>query len=111
MNLSEWRIIIALILNIVLTMRHFSSSSPASATETQKAAQEKDAIMFMNVRLAGENMQWSRKYEQLEEDYRAVMLKLTETEQRLERRTKALTACRELLNSKQGIEDSGDMIP
>lgn len=111
MSWFEWLIITALTLNIMLTVVRLSRSSPGWDTEGAKAVQEKDAVMFMNVRLAGENQQWERRYTHLEQDYQAMLAKLAETEQRLERRTKALTACRELLNSKQGVEDSGEMIP
>lgn len=111
MSWSEWLISIALILNVLLTIRRFSFSSPASGTDILRADQERDAVMYMNVRLTGENQQWVRKYEQLEDDHRNLLAKLQETEQRLERRTQALRACRELLTQKQGIEDSGEMLP
>lgn len=111
MSWFDWLIFIALTLNILLTMRRFSGFLPVSGTDTLRADKEKDAIMFMNVRLAGENQQWARKYEQMEEDYRSVLAKLTETEQRLERRTQALRHCRELLTQQQGLEDSGEIMP
>lgn len=118
MNWFDWLIIIVFILTHLWTVRRFSVSSPASgmspepreAHETHED-QEVEAIQGVMVRLAAENQQWERKYARLETDYQAMMTKLTETEQRLERRTQALRACRELLTQKQGIEDSGEMLP
>ena len=116
MNWFDWLIIIVFILTHLWTVRRFSVSSPASGTspETPREThedQEVEAIQGVMVRLAAENQQWERKYARLETDYQAMMTKLTETEQRLERRTQALRACRELLTQKQGIEDSGEMLP
>lgn len=110
MTWLDWVIIIVLILTNVWTWRRFSTYSPGSAMDDLHSA-EYLALQDLMVRLSGENRQWARKYEQMEEDYRNVLAKLTQTEERLERRTQALRACRELLNSKQGIEDSGEILP
>lgn len=105
MSLFDWVITIVLILVILWTWKRFSIYSPGSATGGG-SKEEYEALQDLMLRISGENRQWARKYEQLEEDYRAMQTKLTEMEQRLERRTRALQACRELLTQQQGIEDS-----
>lgn len=105
MNWFDWAITTVLILVILWTWKRFSIYSPGSATGGG-SKEEYEALQDLMLRISGENRQWARKYEQLEEDYRAMQTKLTEMEQRLERRTRALQACRELLTQQQGIEDS-----
>ena len=119
MNWFDWLIITVFILTHLWTVRRFSGYSPGSGTlpagkpehDSDHADPEVEAIQGVMVRLAGENQQWERRYTKLEADYTAAMTANRDLTEKLERRTRALTACRELLNSKQGVEDSGEILP
>jgi len=108
MNWFDWLTFTALILNLLSTTRNLRASLLNSATDAAREMnkKEQEAITFMLARLAGENMQWERKYARLEADYGAALAANQDLTTKLERRTKALEACRELLETKQGIEDS-----
>lgn len=100
MNWLDWAFIIALTLTNLWTARRFSSSSHGLDT------QEVETLQDLVVRLAAENRAWGQKYARLEQDYQGSFQEIQTVRGQLERRTKALESCRNLLASQQGIEDS-----